>query len=67
MKKWLFSTLVGSMGLGCGPVYQPMASHTIAVGENQEVDVIWVQRLEKDLVRCQNTAQGPVCQVVTLK
>ena len=67
MMKMVSPLLVALAGTACGPVYQPMAAHTIAVGENQEVDVIWVQEVNEQLLRCQSTPQGPVCQRITMK
>jgi hypothetical protein len=60
-----FSTLVG-----CNPVlvpaYDPVGSHTLKVGAEQDADVVWVQKLNVEqkrsqLFRCHNSPQGPQC------
>lgn len=45
---------------GCTPQLSPVSSHTLRVAENQDADVVWVD-YDEVLMRCSNTAQGPVC------
>ena len=64
LRKLVFLALVAGgllAGGGCMPMYQPLASHTLAVGPDQQIDVVWVLRDATLVLRCQNTAQGPVC------
>ena len=56
--------VVAAMGLwlgGCVPTYSPIASHTLAAGADVETDVVWLIESDVRVVRCGNTAQGPVC------
>ena len=47
---------------GCAaPAWTPLASHTIAVGPDQSRDVVWLESAAGAVVRCTDTAQGPVC------
>jgi len=64
-------TTVGSLSLGgCAHVvgFEPLASQTLRAGAEQDADVVWLLRLEGDssqaretVLRCYNSAQGPVC------
>ncbi len=49
---------------GCTRIYPyvTMSSHTIAVGDKQEADVLWVADVRDDsMSRCHNSPQGPKC------
>lgn len=48
-------------GLGCGPRYSTISSHTLAAGEHQDKDVVWVTGESGVLMRCENQPSGPVC------
>ena len=53
--------LVGTSAMACAPRYLPLASHTVAAGENQEADVVWVTEEQQVVKRCANSQEGPVC------
>jgi hypothetical protein len=60
--KWIVVAAVTLvMGSGCLPAYQPLAAHTLAKGENQDADVVWITRDGSVVLRCTETQQGPVC------
>lgn len=44
----------------CGVAPYALSNHTLAVGPNQETDVVWVVR-DGRVVRCFTDAQGPIC------
>ncbi len=47
---------------GCATrAWAPLASHTIAVGPDQSRDVVWLENSQGTIVRCTDTAEGPVC------
>ena len=58
--------LLPSLG-GCAPRVSPLAAHTIAVGENQDQDVVWIVQDREVVLRCQNEKSGPVCRSAALQ
>jgi hypothetical protein len=61
MRHRLLLILLIVTGLGCGPVYSPLAAHSIKVSEHVEQDVVWVLRNGEAVVRCSNAEKVPVC------
>lgn len=59
--KSLVLILFALTAAACAPRYLPLASHTVAAGENQEADVVWITEEQLQVKRCANTPQGPVC------
>ena len=73
-RKWLLATSLGLCTTsGCATQtvgFLPIASHTLRVAADQEVDVVWLVKDEgkvgaperkQTVLRCHNTDQGPVC------
>jgi hypothetical protein len=48
---------------GCTPVtmYSTMSTHTLDTAADQQTDVVWLLESNKGLLRCSNSATGPVC------
>ena len=57
----LLIALVVLTSVGCMPRYRPLASHSLAAGENRDQDVVWITEEGEIVRRCMNTNQGPVC------
>ena len=57
---WLVSTVVAASG--CITPISPISSHTLAVAENQEQDVVWIVIDNDAVYRCTQGKSGPVCQ-----
>ena len=62
MRLFIVAGLLAAGAAGCAPVYAPLSSHTLNVGDPApDEDVVWVTRDSVQILRCSNTAQGPVC------
>lgn len=46
---------------GCRVAPYALSNHTLAVGPNQQTDVVWVVRDGRVVMRCFTDAQGPIC------
>jgi len=66
MKPFAFA-LAALSALGCAPRYAPMAAHTLAAGENNDHDIVWITEDNERVLRCQNSKAGPVCTTAQIQ
>lgn len=59
--------LLGMGAVGCGPRYGSLAAHTLAAGENNDLDIVWVVEDGERVMRCQNSKSGPVCTTAQMQ